>query len=52
MMGAYYGLPVALADFHYSGGLAYYRADLSSGGHVAQMFGVVRASNFTINERV
>lgn len=52
MMTAYYGLPVALADYQFSGALAYYRADLSGGGMIIPMYGVMRASGFTMNERL
>jgi len=32
--------------------LSYYRLDLSEGGLIVPMYGVVRAASFTINERV
>jgi len=51
MMKKYYGFPVTLADYEYSKKLAYYRADLFGGGRVIPMYGAVRASSFTINER-
>jgi hypothetical protein len=52
MMTEYFGQPVALADYQFSGRLSYYRADLICDGRVIPMFGVVRATSFTINERV
>jgi hypothetical protein len=52
MMTSYYGLPTVLADYQFSGSLSYYRADISQGGIVIPMYGVVRATSFTINERV
>jgi len=52
MMTDYYRHTIELADYQYSGSIAYYRADLSFGEQVLPMFGVVRATSFTINERV
>ena len=52
MMEAYYGLPVALADYQFSGSLAYYRVDISGDGKLIPMYGVVRSSSFTINEKL
>lgn len=52
MMASYYGLPVELADYQFSGSLAYYRADMLGGGEVISMFGVVRATSFTMNEKL
>jgi len=52
MMTAYYGLPVALADYQFSGSLAYYRADIASNGVTVPMYGVMRSTSFTMNERL
>ena len=52
MMKSYYGVPVELADYQFSGSLSYYRADIDSGGQIIPMYGVVRAANFTMNERL
>ena len=52
MMTAYYGQSVTLGDYQFSGTLSYYRLDMSEGGLVVPMYGVVRAASFTINERV
>jgi len=52
MMTEYYGIPVKLADYQFSGSLSYYRADIDNGNLVIPMYGVVRASSFTINERL
>jgi len=52
MMAEYYGITVELSDYQYSGDLSYYRADIESGGLVVPMYGVVRATNFTMNERL
>ena len=51
-MAEYYGLPVALADYQYSGSLAYYRADMYGGSQVISMFGVVRSTSLTMNEKL
>ena len=51
-MSEYYGLPVTLADYQYSGSLAYYRADMFRGRQVISMFGVVRPSGLTMNEKL
>lgn len=51
-MAEYYGLPVTLADYQYSGSLAYYRADMFGGGKVISMFGIVRATSLTMNEKL
>ena len=53
MMNEYYGLPVTLADYQLSGNgsIAYYRADLFGGNRVIPMYGAVRATSFTMNER-
>lgn len=51
MMAVYYELPVALADYQFSGSLAYYRADMYAGTKVISMFGVVRTTGFTTNEK-
>jgi len=53
MMESYYMLPVELADYEFSGSLSYYRADISDGrGSILSMFGVVRSTSLTMNERV
>lgn len=52
MMAEYYGLPVSLADYQFSGSLSYYRADLFGGGKVISMFGVVRSNGLTMNEKL
>jgi len=52
MMVDYYGLPIELADYEFSGSVSFYKAYLSGGGEVIPMFGVVRANSFTMNERV
>ena len=52
MMSAYYGASVTLGDYQFSGSLSYYRLDMTEGGLVVPMYGVVRATSFTINERV
>ena len=52
MMAVYYGLPVTLADYQFSGSLAYYRADIFRDGAVIPMYGVVRESSFTMNEKI
>lgn len=54
LISAYYGelgLTAALADYQFSGSLAYYRADVSGEDEVIPMYGVVRATGFTMNER-
>jgi len=51
LMESYYGMPVALGDYQYSGNLAFYRADLTGADSVIPMYGVVRASSFSMNER-
>jgi len=51
-MTAYYGFDVELADYQFSGSLSYYKAEIIDGGLVVPMYGVVRATGFTINERV
>ena len=54
MMYDYYGLRVRLADYELSGNgsTAYYRADLSGNSRVIPMYGAIRSTNFTVNERV
>ena len=52
MMTAYYGLTIRLGDYQLGNNLAYYRADIYSGGPITPMYGVVRATGFTMNERV
>ena len=55
MMAEYYGQPVGLGDYQLSGNIAYYRADMRGGGLGSPaifLYGVVRATGFTMNERV
>jgi len=52
MINEYYGLQIILGDYYYNGSISYYRADLSDGGRVIPMFGVVRSTSFTMNEKV
>ena len=52
MMTAYYGLPVGLGDYEFRGNIAYYMAYLSGGASGVQLYGVVRATGFTMNERL
>ena len=52
IMTAYYDLPVRLGDFQLSDNIAYYRADMYGGSLVVPMYGVVRQTGFTINERL
>jgi len=52
LMAEYYGLPVDLGDYQYSGRLSYYRADIDNSGQAIPMYGIVTATNFTINERL
>ena len=52
MMTEYYGIPVRLGDYQLGSNIAYYRADMYDRGIVVPMYGVVRASSFTINERL
>jgi len=52
LMSDYYGLSISLADYHFSGSISYYRADIRDHGRIIPMFGVVRSSSFTMNERV
>jgi len=52
MMTEYYGFYVALADYQFSDSLSYYKAEIYDGGLIIPMYGVVRATGFTMNERV
>jgi hypothetical protein len=52
MMAAYYGMRVTLVDYELSGSMSYYRADISGNGRTIPTYGVVRATSFTMNERV
>ena len=52
MMNEYYGMTVTLADYQYSGSLAYYRADMFGAGKVISMFGIVRSTGLTMNEKL
>ena len=56
MMNEYYGIFVVFGDYTIGSNLAYYRADMyggggGGGGTAAPMYGVVRSSGFTMNER-
>jgi hypothetical protein len=51
MMTLYYGLPVMLGDYQRSGDFAYYRTDMTGDGIVVPMYGVIRETGFTMNER-
>ena len=51
-MAGYYGVPVTLADYQFSGSLAYYRADMFGSGKVISMFGIVRSTGLTMNEKL
>jgi len=51
MMTEYYGQSVVLGDYEFAGSVSYYRADLLSDGPAIPMYGVVRAMNFSMNER-
>ena len=52
MMNDYYGMPVMLSDYHFSGAIAYYMVEMNNGNMITQMYGVVRSNSFTINERL
>jgi len=52
LMTEYYGMHIIIADYQFSNRLSYYRADIFAAGVVVPMFGVVRATSFTMNERV
>ena len=52
MMKEYYGLQITLADYTFRNSIIYYRADLSGRNIIIPMYGVVRATSFTMNERV
>jgi len=53
MMTNYYGLHVELADYLFSESFSYYKAEISEGrSNSFPMYGVIRATGFTINERV
>ena len=52
MMKDYYGLQITLADYTYRNRMIYYRADLPGRNIVIPMYGAVKATSFTINERV
>jgi len=51
MMKEYYGYTVLLSAYQFSRNIAYYKAELFGAGRVIPMYGAVRASSFTINER-
>jgi hypothetical protein len=52
MIKEYYGLPITLADYKFRGRIAFYRADIFSGGLAIPMYGALRETSFTVNERV
>ena len=52
MVKDYYKLPITLADYQFRGRIAFYRADIFSGGRAIPMYGAVRPTSFTMNERV
>ena len=52
MMADYYGLQIILGDHDFNGTLTYYRGDLTDGARIIPMFGVIRPTGFTMNERV
>ena len=54
MLTEYYGFPVRLGDYQLSSSIAYYRTDMYGRGEglVIPMYGVIRESSFTINERL
>ena len=52
LLTEYYGLTVRLGDFELGANLAYYRADIYSTGIAVAMYGVIRPTGFTVNERV
>ena len=51
LMTDYYGMPVALGGYDFRGSISYYRADLDAGMRIIPMYGVVRVTDFTMNER-
>ena len=51
MMEAYYTAQVILGDYQFSGSFAYYRADMTGASAVIPMYGIVKATGFTMNER-
>ena len=51
MMSAYYGIDISFGDFTRGKNLAYYRADMHGAGPVIPMYGVVRSTGFTMNEK-
>jgi len=54
LMADYYGIYVYLGDYYYGSNLAYYRVDVMGSGTFipVPMYGVVRSTGFTMNERV
>lgn len=50
-MAEYYGLQIILGDYAAGNNGSYYRADVLMHGADITMFGVVRATGFTMNER-
>ena len=51
LMAEYYDLPIILGDHDFNGVLSYYRGDFMYDGMVISMFGVIRPTGFTMNER-
>ena len=51
MMNDYYGLSISLADFQMGGDIAYYKANLTAGDMEIPMYGIIRASGFSMNEQ-
>jgi len=51
MMNEYYSLSISLADYYNRGSFSYYRADIDEQSRTIPMFGVVRATSFTMNEK-
>ena len=51
MMTVYYGIPVGLGDYEFHSNIAYYMAYMYGGSFSTPLYGVVRATGFTMNER-
>ena len=51
MMTEYYGVQVGLGDYQLGGNMAYYMAYMVSGYYAVPLYGVVRTTGFTMNER-
>ena len=52
MLSEYYGIAVSLGDYQLIGNIAYYRADMHSGSLLIPMYGIIRTTGFTFNERI